>query len=696
MIKKIWMRLSLNQRIVLPFLTVSLGVLLLGISALGYWFTGSLEQNLRQEIDNFAERIQQDFNYERKSLADQLELIADQNTLRQAVEQQDQFALLKFLLPLKASLGFDWVKLVDTEGSILLDERKDTLYQASLSDTAISNSASAGANLTDLVRVEKNGQQQMLLAGNHPIQSDRLLGGLIVGRLVNDALLEKIATGSSKQLVAFFNNQVIAKTLPNIPNLADRLPLAEEPAIQIEVKGQHYLAKNLVLDGSQFSFSILVLYPITALNTALWRLWLRLGLLFLLGGTIVAGVGGCLARAIALPIVTLTRMTQQLTQGDTTVRIPNTGNDEIGQLGKAFNYMAEQLAERGLLSQQIQQLQQTLGNLELKQEQLIHAEKMSSLGQLVAGVAHEINTPLGAIQASIGNITSALEQALRELPPLLQTLPPDHIADLFTLLEWTRQPQAMLSSREERQLKRNIQRTLIDQRVDYADVLADTLSKMGITMALDPILPLLRADDAPSILETAYQLSIVQNNSQNIQLAVDRAARTVYALKNYVRQDVLGVPIYASVSEGIDTVLTLYQNQIKRGITIEKRYATLPQLLCYPEELVQVWSNLISNAIQAMNYQGELAIATCQQDQHIVVEIADTGKGIPNDIKARIFEPFFTTKAMGEGTGLGLSIVKNIIDKHYGRVEVESQPGHTVFQVWLPLDISTIENNSEM
>jgi signal transduction histidine kinase len=302
----------------------------------------------------------------------------------------------------------------------------------------------------------------------------------------------------------------------------------------------------------------------------------------------------------------------------------------------------------------------------------------------VAGVAHEINTPLGAIQSSIGNITSALDQALTELPPLLRTLPSDQLTHFFMLLGWARQP-AMLSSREERQLKRSIQQTLTVQGLPHADMLANTLSKMGVATALDPILPLLQAPDAPTILETAYQLSIVQNNSQNIQLAVDRAARIVYALKNYVRHDVLGAPIYASVTDGIETVLTLYQNHLKRGIDVEKHYASLPAILCYPEELSQVWSNLVSNAIQAMNYQGRLAIATSAHSQHILVQFTDTGNGISPDIRDRIFEPFFTTKALGEGTGLGLSIVKNIIDKHQGHIEVESVPGQTVFKVWLPL-----------
>ncbi|MBE9178122.1 response regulator [Oculatella sp. LEGE 06141] len=332
-------------------------------------------------------------------------------------------------------------------------------------------------------------------------------------------------------------------------------------------------------------------------------------------------------------------------------------------------------------------------SLRQAQRRLVQEEKMAALGQLVAGIAHEVNTPLGAIQASISNITSSLEQTLKELPILLPTLSPAQQASFFGLLDWVRQSKVMLSSREERQLKCTLKQKLADYQLPHPDRLADTLSKMGVTAALDPILPLLQAADAPAILETAYQLSIVQNNSRNIQLAVERATKVVCALKNYVRQDMVSAPVHAAVAEGIDTVLIIYQNQIKCGIEVERRYASLPQLLCYPEELIQVWFNLISNAIQAMNYRGKLAIATSKQDEHIVVQIADTGSGISPEIKARIFEPFFTTKAMGEGTGLGLSIVNDIIAKHHGRIEVESTPGHTVFRVWLPLNFSALESN---
>jgi signal transduction histidine kinase len=427
---------------------------------------------------------------------------------------------------------------------------------------------------------------------------------------------------------------------------------------------------------------------------------------------LATSIGILTARWITKPILNLNQAAKAIAAGNLTQSVSFNRDDEVGELSDSFNIMADKLRnsfgelqtlnialrenERQLafynrtLEHQVQERTQALSEamtqLQTAQEEIIHSEKMAALGHLVAGIAHEINTPLGAIQASIGNISSALEQALQDLPPLVKSLSVERLQDFFKLLDLARQSHSTVSSREERQLKRSLKQALLAQGLADVDKFATLLSQMGIQAPLDPILPLLKEPDAPFILETAYHLFSVQNNSQNIRFAVGRASRIVYALKNFVRQDTAGLPVSASVSEGIDIVLTLYQNQIKHGIEVEKNYQDVPPVVCYSEELAQVWSNLISNAIQSMNYKGELAIAVSEQDQSVVVEVMDCGSGIPEVIKDRIFQPFFTTKPAGEGSGLGLSIVRKIIDKHHGTIGVESQPGRTVFRVSIPLD----------
>ncbi len=419
-------------------------------------------------------------------------------------------------------------------------------------------------------------------------------------------------------------------------------------------------------------------------------------LLSILTLAVATQVGIWTARWVTNPLQQLSRAAQNIKAGDLSQSIKLNRQDELGVLAQSFNHMAMQLDSsfRELqhlnltLEEQVkertQELSQALEQLKATQADLIESEKLAALGQLIAGIAHEVNTPLGAIQASIGNIDYSLKQSLSQIPEIFQILPADRLKEFFRLVDIATQPKPLLSSREERQLRRQLNQTLSARGIDHANELAVTLSKMGISTGIDSLLDLLQHPDILVVLESAYSLSSIQTNSQNIQLAVERATKIVFALKAYVRQDQTGQKSLALITDGLDTVLTLYHNQIKQGINVVKRYAEIPPVLCYADELVQVWANLVMNAIQAMDYRGTLTIAVAPQDQHVCVEVSDTGSGIPTENLEKIFIPFFTTKAMGEGSGLGLHIVRQIIEKHQGSIEVSTQPGHTVFTVLIP------------
>jgi signal transduction histidine kinase len=143
------------------------------------------------------------------------------------------------------------------------------------------------------------------------------------------------------------------------------------------------------------------------------------------------------------------------------------------------------------------------------------------------------------------------------------------------------------------------------------------------------------------------------------------------------------------IHQGLNDTLIMLRNKLKMGVQVEQEYdENLPLIDAYGSELNQVWTNLIDNAVSAMNGIGKIKIRTYRENSHLVVEITDNGPGIPKDIQPKVFDPFFTTKAPGEGTGLGLSISYNIVtQKHKGLITVNSKPGETCFQVQLPLNI---------
>jgi signal transduction histidine kinase len=356
-------------------------------------------------------------------------------------------------------------------------------------------------------------------------------------------------------------------------------------------------------------------------------------------------------------------------------------------LARVETHLALQHLQQSLQDKN-EELSNTVQQLKATQEELIQSEKMAALGQLVAGVAHEVNTPLGAINSSARNIENFWNNSLEQLPVFFQELSPEHQLDFFALLQKSSQQAIILSTREQRQIKKKLTEQITSYGIGNEVAIANMLINLGVYEELEKFLPLLAELDRKNILKIAYQFTSLQTSIQTIITAVERAAKVVFALKTYARYNQTGEKIEANILEGIETILTLYQNQTKQGVEVIRNFEpSLPTLMCYPDELNQVWTNLIHNALQAMENVGTLTLDVRQQANKIRIGITDSGKGIPPETLPKIFQPFFTTKPSGEGSGLGLDIVKKIIEKHQGQIEVESVPGETTFIVFLPLDL---------
>jgi len=344
-----------------------------------------------------------------------------------------------------------------------------------------------------------------------------------------------------------------------------------------------------------------------------------------------------------------------------------------------YNGMEKKVADRTA------ELQNALADLKLSQQHLVESEKMAALGQLVAGIGHEVNTPLGAIKSSIGNIEGSLQGVLGQLPQLYRILGDAEQRDFMALLSRSAEKAPVLTTREEREIRKSLEAELAEHGIANVRTLANTFIKLNIYQGITPFLRLLAHENADLIFDTAYKLSDLNSSANNIALAVNKASKIIFALKNFAHSDQSGEMTKASLKDGLETVLTIYHNQIKRNTKLVTQYEDVEDIYCFPDELNQVWTNLIHNALQAMDYHGTLTVTLSKQGNSQMVEIKDSGHGIPHEIIGRIFMPFFTTKKAGEGSGLGLDIVKKIIDKHGGKIEVASTVGEgTTFSIFIP------------
>jgi len=339
----------------------------------------------------------------------------------------------------------------------------------------------------------------------------------------------------------------------------------------------------------------------------------------------------------------------------------------------------------GVVSFIVRSKNEALNQLKQAQSKLIQSERMAALGQLVAGVAHEVNTPLGAIKSSAEEMAAKHKFIVLNSIQLLQLLKEEEFVALFALGQKTIDSSEFLSSREERKIRKKLTEKLTEYGLENPRYYAGLLIQTGLQQFEPELIPILNSQHAAKILDMHCSLLVLKKSTDNINLAVDKAARIVKALKTYVQGGTLGKKINTDISANIDIVLTIYQNKLKQGIEVKRIYQQVSPIMAYVDELNQVWTNLIHNAIQAMNNKGTLTIIMEEIESVVEVRIKDTGIGIPTSIQPRIFDPFFTTKPSGEGTGLGLDIVRQIVNKHNGTIKVLSEEGQGAeFIVRLP------------
>ena len=328
---------------------------------------------------------------------------------------------------------------------------------------------------------------------------------------------------------------------------------------------------------------------------------------------------------------------------------------------------------------------QTVRNMEALSRQ---QEALAALGTLAAGLTHEINNPASAAVRAAGALQDASDVLLSSLTLLAER---SLSAGQFIAIDKLR-----------RELGSGTAGVSPLALADREEALADWLVAHGVTAAWDiaPALAAAGADVAwceragqilsdgtlePGLQWVASALSAAVLLSE-VKEATERVSGLVAAMKSYAQLDRASLQ-FIDVTEGIDSTLVMLRQKLGEGVTVIREYGTgVPRIEANPADLNQVWTNLIDNAIDAMDASGTLRISTRADAEHVVIEIADTGPGMPAEVLARAFEAFYTTKDVGKGAGLGLDIARRIIvERHHGQITAGSRPGQTVFRVQLPL-----------
>lgn len=320
-------------------------------------------------------------------------------------------------------------------------------------------------------------------------------------------------------------------------------------------------------------------------------------------------------------------------------------------INKSLNKARRELLEKNLelekrtfeLEKEKKRLREAYVKLNQMQSQLLQSEKLASLGQLAAGVAHELNNPISFVNSNLGT----LAEYVKEIKKLLEK---------YEKVEWIIKVENPVEGGEDKSKEK------LSQEID----------ELKEQINLDFVL-----GDFDKIISES------QEGTQRVKSIVQNLRDFSHVDKGEFR--------FADINKGIESTLNIVWNELKYKAEVIKEYGDIPQMECLPQQLNQVFMNLLLNAGQAITTHGEIRIKTYQATNNVVVEISDTGIGIPKDNLPRIFEPFFTTKEVGKGTGLGLSVVYGIVQKHNGKIEVESEVNKgTTFRVILPYGRSDI------
>ncbi len=316
-------------------------------------------------------------------------------------------------------------------------------------------------------------------------------------------------------------------------------------------------------------------------------------------------------------------------------------------------------------------------------------EKVSALGKLAAGIAHEMNNPAAAIDRISEELNKRWKQNFDLTEALLRyNITPEIIKSIHETANIKNATKNKISPLQRIQKEDELNNWLSDRGISCRTEVAETLTDAGFSPTdFDVIFGSIQIEAFQNILNWIENLLSSEHLIKDLENASERITMLVDAIKSHVHMDRAGGLNNTDIHKDIEDTLILLGYKIReKNISIKKVFCKdLPEVEVYIGELNQVWTNIIDNAIYVVPQNGEIIIETECDNKNLTVRISDNGTGIPKEILSRIFDPFFTTKKVGEGTGIGLDIVKNVINHHNGEIKVNSIPGKTEFIIHLPV-----------
>lgn len=350
---------------------------------------------------------------------------------------------------------------------------------------------------------------------------------------------------------------------------------------------------------------------------------------------------------------------------------------------------AELLTSNAELEAANASLKDTLERIEKMQEILIEETREVTIGRLAMGIAHEVNNPLGAIQASSASLLQVVSPGPGSVVEAIVGLDRNQRVLFLDLLRHAASPD-LDDEPEAMRLRKELAGRLGRLGIADAVSLADELVDLHLDGLDDERLAELAAPEAEPVLEALYRISVVSRSASVISDAVEKAKETVEAVRSYSRDVSLRDETETlNVVDTLERTLLLFRNETKNGVEIVRNFdPSIPPVRAKETRLMRLWTNLVQNGLQAMSYRGRLGLTAFRRGSDVVVEVSDSGSGLEETVREKLFQPFVSTKAPDEGIGLGLTMCKRIVDDMGGTIEFETREDGTVFRVSLPIGAS--------